>query len=300
MDRLTLCFPGYQGCSIGFTEAHRRNDEGRALVEELSRLGIHCLPEVTPECQACLCGSIWLTETAGEQALAAGVPLIHYCWDLYPWQLEGTYPGAWKSHLWQPYLQQLRQCVEVWVPSVCTQKRVQQFAHTDAHVILSAVHPWTHEVSDQGYIVDVMRPYPDPLCGSVAQACKELDLPCVETQAALPWGEYQKTISGATLLVSAYDEASTGGLSLLEGYYLGKPVLISDSPWLGASDYFGDRAAYFHAGDRDHLREQIRRLYEDRRTPDPASLRVARNWVETTYSNAAMAARMVRRLQEVL
>jgi hypothetical protein len=90
-----------------------------------------------------------------------------------------------------------------------------------------------------------MRKYPDPNKDAVRDACKELGIPCVESATSLPWPKFQKTVAGARLLVSAYYEASTGGLTLLEGYRLGKPVLLSGSPRNGASEYFGDRAYYF-------------------------------------------------------
>ena len=66
--------------------------------------------------------------------------------------------------------------------------------------------------------------------------------------------EFQKWLAEANLLLCPYYEASTGGLSLLEGFNIGKPVLVCDSPYLGAKDYFGDNAFYFKNGDYEDLK----------------------------------------------
>jgi hypothetical protein len=297
MPPIKVQFPGFRDSPIAFTEAHRRPQEGLALAAELLKQGVECVPELTPNCQACVCGSIWLSESAAASALAAGVPLIHYCWDLYPWQLEGKSECCWQPHLWAPYIKQLRACLDVWAPSRSAAARVAEFTTRPAHVILAAVHPWEAMRRDDGYVVDVMRPYPDRFRGAVARECRLLGIPCVETQASLPWPEYQKTIACARLLVSAYDEASTGGLSLLEGYALGVPVLANASERLGARDYFGSRADYFSPDGPRDLRRQIGRLVKYPREVDPAG---ARAWVEGLYSDAALARRIAKRLREVL
>lgn len=101
-------------------------------------------------------------------------------------------------------------------------------------------------------------------------------------------------IAGARLLVSAYHEASTGGLSLLEGYALGKPVLLSDSPYQGGRDYFGDRANYFHWGSYDDLKSELLCLYEN---PPRVNAVEARDWVEKNYGEHAFARRLAREFQ---
>lgn len=298
--RIKLWFPGRDACPLAYTEAHRKPHEAEALAVELGKLGIDCTPDLEPDCDACLCGTIWLLDAA-EKAMKAGVPLIHYCWDLYPWQLKGGYPGAWKPNLWKPYLEQLKRCHDVWAPSRCTADRVLEFAGRSAHVILTAVHPWDAPTHDGGYVVDVMRPYVcDPMNGVVGRACRELGIPCIESAVTLPWEEFKRAVAGARLLVSAYEEASTGGLTLLEGYYLGKPVLLSDSPRMGARDYFGEKrpgVGYFKWDSPAHLKVMIDVMRGFR----PGwSEEVGREWITATYSDAAMARRMATRLREML
>jgi len=80
--------------------------------------------------------------------------------------------------------------------------------------------------------------------------------------------EFQKRIANCTFLVCEYYEASTGGLTLLEGHRLGKPVLVSDSPYMGAKDYFGDRANYFKHDDYEDFKNKISEMWNNRTTLD--------------------------------
>lgn len=298
--RIKLWSPGRDGVARCYTEAHRRPEHAESLARELEALGVDCVADREPGCDACLSGSIWLSDQA-QEALDAGLPLVSYCWDLYPWQLDGSHAECWKPHLWQDHLGHLKASRDVWVPSRSAADRVVEFTGRDAHVVLTAVHPWEHPVSDQGHVVEVMRPYPDRMAGAVKRACDELGVPCVERAVCLPWDEFKAAVAGASLLVSAYDEASTGGLTLLEGHWLGKPVLVSNSPRQGARDYFDTQARYFRYDSEGSLRSQIAdSLRHDRGPWSPKRLAAARAWVEGEHSDAAMARRMADRLREVL
>ena len=73
--------------------------------------------------------------------------------------------------------------------------------------------------------------------------------------------EYKRNILSCAFLVTEYMEASTGGLTLLEGYYHGKQVLLSDSIYQGGRDYFGDRSFYFKDGNYDDFKDKVNFLW---------------------------------------
>ena len=290
---MKLWFPGR------FTEAHRKPAQGWALTYELERLGVEVTANPDRDCDYALCGSIWLSKMVSRVCRERGIPCINYNWDLYPWQVEGKAKECLEPENWGPYVEELKTCRDIWVPSQCVVERTRQFTGREAVVIKTAVHLWTpEEVWNGGYVVDVIRQYPDPNCKAIADACDALGIQCVETGGDLPLPEFRKLIAGAGLLASGYYEASTGGLTLLEGYALGKPVLLADSPYNGSVDYFEDRAQYFTWDSTEGLMSAIIKALDDKSLP-PTSVDYCRQWVEYEYSNAAMARRMVARLKEL-
>jgi hypothetical protein len=285
-----------------FTEAHRAFAEGEILVQELERFGIECTLTMSETCDFILCGSLWKLHLVLEAARHfPDTPLIHYNWDLYPFQILDlpVYRSQGKKYdpLWGRYLDSLRTCKEIWVPSECTVSRTKEFVGRNALVIKTSVRPWeASRVSDQGYGLDVMRKYPDPNnnlpweCGTV------VGVPIIESKTSLPWDEYKQTVADARFLVSGKFEASTGGLSLLEGYWHGKPVLLSDSPRCGAIDYFGNRATYFKWDNPFLLQKALLKLHND---PPKVDIGEARAWITEKYSERAMAQRMATRFWEL-
>lgn len=284
-----------------YTEAHRRPHEGQALAEELNKLGCECSSEITDDCDFVFCGGM-LQMPAAEAAMkiAKRARLVHYCWDLYPFQLEPWEPEIRTDvDYWKPYVESLKTCLDVWVPSRCTVRRIEEFTGRSAQVILTSVRPWSIDLqfTEPGdYVVDVMRKYPDPNRYAVRRACESLGIKCIETQNKMPWEKFKQTIAGARLLVSANWECSTGGLTLLEGYWHGVPALISDSPRHGGSDYLGNHAIYFRWDDPNNLREMIKYFAKTARI-DPTK---TRPWITENFSEAAMAKRMVDRFKELL
>ncbi len=105
--------------------------------------------------------------------------------------------------------------------------------------------------------------------------------------------EYQDAVAGCRFLVSHYYEASTGGLTLLEAYYLGKPCLISDSPWMGGRDYLGDRATYFDYNNYSHFKIKLRQMAH---TETPSNSLQEREWVTQSFSDERMVDDMLRRI----
>ena len=151
-------------------------------------------------------------------------------------------------------------------------------------VIKTYIVPFEEDVADERYILMPLRELPDQQYSWFKSACDELGLPYVISNHQLPFEEYKKVVARCSFIVSPLYEASTGGLTLLEGYYLGKPVLISDSPYMGAKDYFGGRAWYFDT--YDDLKSKLQTLWND--TPK-LNRSECRDWVLENYSVIRMA-----------
>lgn len=111
------------------------------------------------------------------------------------------------------------------------------------------------------------------------------------------WAEYKRTIANARLLVSAYREASTGSLALLDGYRMGKQVLLSDSEWNGAKQVFGPYGNYFRWDSRGALKEAVKELTFTRKT---FSLESYRSWVDDNYGEPAFARAFADRMRKVV
>jgi glycosyltransferase involved in cell wall biosynthesis len=205
---------------------------------------------------------------------------------------------------WADYIKEfLPICEEVWVPSKCTATRIHE--HTivkgEVRVIKPPITLW--EPPEPCYpgnrVVDVMRHYatPDSNQGKVAAACKELEIPYIESRCTLTWDEYRRTIASARLLVSSYYEASTGGLTLLEGYWHGVPCLLSDSTYHGAKDYFNDRAAYFQWDNWDDLKQKLRALYDN---PPKIDISAVRKWISKEHTDSVFALQIADRIKELV
>ena len=294
MRHMKVWFPEF------FTEAHRKPGEGEVLVEELRKFGIDCQLEPTEDCSFIFCGTLWKFGLVQEwRKKCAIIPTIHYNWDLYPFQLmelTGEYIRS-DPHLWDPYVEELKSCRDIWVPSYCTTLRTREFTNRDSCVIKTSIRPWEYEkVTTGDYAVDVVRYYPDYNSHLTPQSCAAVSVPLVESRNTLPWVEFQHVISNCRFMISGQFEASTGGLTLLEGYWHGKPSLISNSPRHGGVDYLGDRATYFQWDNPLLFRLAIQKMMDN--TP-VVCIDEAREWITSEYSEYAMAGRMAKRFWEL-
>lgn len=296
------------------TEAHRQNWEGARLVAALADEGVECVLKPDRHCDAAFVASFSTFHDAAHgyrkdpfNRPVLGykhfpeMPVVHYCWDLYPFKVKGD-ADRWR---WDAYCDELRGAAAVWVPSACTVDRVKQYTGRGADVVLSSCPQWEPpdgEVWDGGYVVDVLRPYPgDPNNGIVKRTCEELGIPCYELgEHGRTWDEFRRLIAGARLLVSAATEASTGGLTLLEGLALGKHILISNSERHGGSDYFGGWAHYFDWNSQESFRESLRKLANEPLCAEQHYIDSRRNLVRGNYSDQAFARRIATGLREVL
>lgn len=294
MRRMKVWFPEF------FTEAHRKPGEGDVLAEELRKFGIDCQLNLTEDCSFIFCGTIWRMNLVKEERQRfPNIPTIHYNWDLYPFQvIESSGYTRANPDLWDPYLVELHTCRDIWVPSQCTVDRTREFTgRTDSVVIKTSVRPWDYAKPVTGkYAVDVMRKYPDANWDLARCHCDALMIPLIETRNETPWEDFKTNIAESRFVISAQFEASTGGLSLMEAYWHGKPVLLSNSPRHGGVDYFGDRATYFQWDNPVLFRQALCRMYDNTPVVD---IDEARTWVMQEYSEHAMASRMADRFWEL-
>jgi hypothetical protein len=214
---------------------------------------------------------------------------IMYVWDCYPWTKYFN-EFEWVSN-----------CDQIWVPSNAVSlrlneaynipfekiKRIKCYAEFFESKYDSAVN--------NGFVYHPVRKYNDINFEILDNACNELGIEFFRSNHSLSYSEYKSRVLSCSFLVTEYMEASTGGLTLLEGYYNGKDVLISDSIYQGASDYFGDRAYYFKQGDYEDFKNKIKMLYEKQDTID---LEDRRNWCKQ-YTIDAMMERIINSLKEL-
>lgn len=226
--------------------------------------------------------------------------LYCYNWDVYEWvwtrpRKEET-PGTPAFLDYRKYGELLRRCHEVWVPSECTGRRTKQWYGLDNwRVILSACPWWEYDnVRDDGYALMCLREIPDPWWGVFERCCDELKIPYKTPQHKLSWEEYKDVVAGCRFICAPLYELSTGGLSLMEAYYHGKPVLISNSEWNGGHDYFRSRATYFSHGDEASFKHALSYMFEniDGHTPPKDHKR----YITTNFSEERFARDMHARL----
>lgn len=234
-----------------------------------------------------------MEETFAALARYPGTPLFPFNWDCYEWVWTRPRPGEYD---YRRYGELLKQAAEVWVPSRCTGERTRQWwGLKNWHVILSACPWWDWpDVRDDGYILCALREIPDPHWGRFEKACEELRLPYRMTKHEVSYEEYQQAVAGCRFLCSPLYELSTGGLTLLEGYYLGKPCLLSDSPWHGGRDYFGDRATYFQHDDEEDFRRRLKEMYD---APPMLNVAECRQWITEKFSDQRMIDDMLTRVE---
>ena len=220
------------------------------------------------------------------------IPIINYNWDLYGWIWLNP-----RGYDWHKYGRYLEKSIEIWVPSEEVTLRTEEFFNLGSRCkrIKSFARYFDYDdVRDGGYIFQAMRDYTsDKNFGWLRKACRELDIPLYESQHKLSEEEFQKKIAHCTFLCTEYHEASTGGLTLLEGYRLGKPVVVSDSIYMGARDYFGDKAIYFKDNDYEHFKQTIKDTW------DATPVLDLKECVEFTnqFNVEAMVDQMIERLE---
>lgn len=206
--------------------------------------------------------------------------LILYNWDVYPWHNRTT--GEWKR--WGKLM---ADCFDIWHPSMVTFRRTEQFYGISKGQVVKTFCPvdWVDgETSRNGSVLMPMRDYPKDECFDwVDRACSELGINLIRPRAKMPKAEYIKVMQNCSLILSPYAEASTGGLGMIEGHFLGKPVLANTSVYSGAREYMETHAKYFDTF--EDLKDKLTTMLNSKEQ----SLAVNRLWVQNNYDIEVMA-----------
>lgn len=293
MNSIKVWFPDF------YTEYHRLPELGEQLAKELRKFGIDPVKEPSRECVTIFCGSFFKSQDVEKfrrNKRCSSMPVVHYNWDIYPFQVNGD-PTRTLVQWWKEYIAVLsHRTYDILVPSYCTTLRTQEFTGRTSTVIKSCAHTWETDapVMRGDYVVNVMRRYSeDPNADLLREVCDEISIPLFQPDCSMDWEGFKRLIVGARFLVSPYYEASTGGMTLLEGYYHGKDVLLSNSPRHGAVDYFGDRGDYFQWNDRESLKTKLNEMWDRAPAND---LEERREWIRTEYSEERFAKDIAERL----
>lgn len=211
------------------------------------------------------CASITYTKETIKAKLTTRKPLAVYCWDYYTWAHKGEHPGAWD---WKEYAELLKMADVVFVPSTAQKRKLSLLLDVSAEVIHTGIKHLDLETSDENFILDPMRYYPEENRTWAEEAAEQLGIPIIHTEHQYSDEEFKKLIATCSFMTSAYLEASTGGLTLMEGLSIGKVSLVSNSPYQGASDYLGDLGEYFQYNKFENLLYRMAEMWEKRPTID--------------------------------
>ena len=224
------------------------------------------LNEISEDCDFIVCtGQARLNLWKAAHEKFPHIPMINYTWDFYEW----TWKDQRGVYDWKGYGEYLQKCVELWCHSEEVVKRMEEyFGISDkCKIILTWFRKFEasdDQIIDKRYVYNPLRQYYlDPNYGWTKKACAELGIPYVETVHTFDERDFQKVLLECSFTICEYYEASTGGLTLLEGYYHGKPCIVSDSPYMGAKDYLGDKGIYFKYDDYENLKKVLKETWDN-------------------------------------
>jgi hypothetical protein len=278
--------------NICFVENFSETDPGK-FIAELVKMGHTVSPKCDEKTDVIFCASIVKMDSAASLKSHYNIPLVNYCWDFYLWAYEGKHDLPWRR-----YASYLRKSSLVMVPSSAQQKRLKEMIDVDSVVVKTSIPVYDEVPSDGRYVLDPVRYYEhDPNCYWVRDACAELDIPFIHSEHQYSVEEFRKIVANATLLTCGYVEASTGGLSLMEGLWLGKPSLVSNSPYMGASDYLGSFGNYFQYDSYEDLKVKLRTLFD---TPPKINVELAKEYISKYFSPEAMASQVASQIERLL
>ncbi|HBZ40000.1 MAG TPA: hypothetical protein DEO59_16560 [Balneola sp.] len=223
------------------------------------------------------------------------VPMINYNWDIYKWVWTTPRDGEYD---FKRYGELLKKSIEVWCPSESVVKRNKEYFNIKKnHIIKTSAQFFEAkgQVRDRHYALNAMRDMPDKTLHWFKKACEALDIPYQETNKRLSWEAYKEVVQNCSFVVCPMYEASTGGLTLLEAYRLGKPVLMSNSYYQGGQDYFGDKAEYFQYDSYSNFKAKLKDMWEN---PRKVNIEDAIIFTDQ-YTPEKMAESVLNRLKEL-
>jgi len=190
------------------------------------------------------------------------IPVIEYVWDVYSWALKNPRPNEYD---YASYKKLCEESLEVWTPSRAVQKMLKDHWNMESRVMkcFFPTKPFD-KVGDKGYAFQALRINPDIHMDWFQKAAKEIGIPYALTDPNFPMTEedFRETLANARFLVSAIYEMSTGGMFLFEGAMFEKPILASNSPYMGVVDYLGDSIAYFQWDDFEDLKDKMLKMHK--------------------------------------
>lgn len=227
------------------------------------------------------------------------IPFFTYVWDCYEWIWDHG-----RGYDWDGYGELCKVSKEIWTPSTGQCMRLKQHWNIsyDKSEIIHAYAPLFEyeDVRDEGYVCNPLRTIPDRHRGWLEKVCASVGVKYRHGgrgagSAGLSVEEYRKFIAHSSFIICPWYEASTGGMSLVEGYYLGKEVLVCNSPYMGATEYFGDRANYFEPT-FDSMKEKVKLMWEQRYTFPSRPIEEKKEFCKNNFSIEVMAKKIYERI----
>ncbi len=219
------------------------------------------------------------------------VPVVNYVWDYYKFAHEGKH---WFN--WTPYVNFLAESDLLIAPSKGQQLRLKELLNLESEVVLTGIKVTDMEAKDGGYVLDHMRWYPEENKDWIVNACAELNIPCVHSEHQYSDEAFKELVANATFLACGYQEASTGGLTLVEGLWNGKTALLSNSPYMGGKDYMQDFATYFQWDDYNDCKAKLQEMWLKR---PRINVKEAREFISKTSSFDVMADQMIKLIKKL-
>lgn len=210
------------------------------------------------EADAIFCASVITMEKAILAHNESQKPLAIYCWDYYLFAHDGRHKG-WD---WKRYAELMGQADIIFVPSRAQQLRLKELLGLESIVVKTGILTYEHEVTDAGFILDPLRYYPYEQARWPEKAAAELGIPFIHSEHQYSKEEFRNLVASCTFMTCAVPEASTGGLTLSEGLWLGKASLISNSSYQGAKDYLKGWALTFQWDDYEDFKKQMKLLWD--------------------------------------
>ena len=224
------------------------------------------------------------------------VPIINLVLDFYKSVWTCPNPHGYDFELYKKYMSISK---ELWCLSEEVVLRMKEEGiKTKCKVIRiwARLFEYQNEIIDKRYILQPMRAYKcDKNFQWLKKACIELQIPLAEPNHQFSESKLQQAIAECSFIVCEYHEASTGGLTLLEGYRLGKPVVISNSKYMGARDYFGDKAIYFDDSSYEEFKKTIKQTWDN--TPK-LDVTECRNHTDK-FTKENMVSKMIEQMKEL-
>lgn len=207
-------------------------------------------------------------------------PLIVFCWDYYKW-IHDQEISEWKD-----YAKLLEKAKLIIVPSEAQKRALKDLLGLESVVVRSGIKTYEHAISDEDFVLDPLRYYPFPQAKWAEQAGEELGIPVVHSEHQFTEEAFRKLVASCSFMTNCVPEASTGGLTLCEGLYLGKPSLVSDSKYQGANSYLQDFGTYFEYNNYEDFKEKFQKMWDERPKHD---IEKAREYLKNELSFDIMA-----------